>query len=239
MGDGLDLNLPMTLGCLWAIFCTDLVQDLEYQVRPYEVRAGPDRRGGARRAWSYLYEVFRNRPQHGDRGSRSSGTSPRRTSCGPCARSTGSSPTIEVDRLRVKPTVKITGEFYLQTVEGDPNYNIHRWLEAEGARGLPGGHHRLDGLPAAAGAAALRGLQRHRAAAPGSSSALGPRGPGHLPLDVQPPAPRDGRPAARAARASSSCAGSPRPTSTAASTAARATCWSARRSGRTRRRRPT
>src|SRR5258708_10770522 len=44
---------------------------------------------------------------------------------------------IEVDRLRVKPTVKITGEFYLQTVEGDPNYNIHRWLEAEGAEVYP------------------------------------------------------------------------------------------------------
>ena len=46
MGDGLDLNLPVTLGCLWAIFCTDLVQDLEYQVRPYEVVPGADRGGG-------------------------------------------------------------------------------------------------------------------------------------------------------------------------------------------------
>jgi predicted nucleotide-binding protein (sugar kinase/HSP70/actin superfamily) len=44
---------------------------------------------------------------------------------------------IEVDRLRVKPSVKITGEFYLQTVEGDPNYNIHRWLEREGAQVHP------------------------------------------------------------------------------------------------------
>src|SRR5262249_61901324 len=44
---------------------------------------------------------------------------------------------IEVDRLRVKPKVKITGEFYLQTVEGAPNYNIHRWLEAEGAEVYP------------------------------------------------------------------------------------------------------
>src|SRR5438094_854702 len=40
MGDGLDLNLPMTLGCLWGIFCTDLIQDLEYQTRPYEVLPG-------------------------------------------------------------------------------------------------------------------------------------------------------------------------------------------------------
>src|SRR4029079_4278116 len=44
---------------------------------------------------------------------------------------------IEVDRLRPKPVVKITGEFYLQTVEGDPNYNIHRWLESEGAEVYP------------------------------------------------------------------------------------------------------
>ena len=41
---------------------------------------------------------------------------------------------IEVDRLQLKPVVKITGEFYLQTVEGEPNYNIHSWLESEGAR---------------------------------------------------------------------------------------------------------
>jgi predicted nucleotide-binding protein (sugar kinase/HSP70/actin superfamily) len=44
---------------------------------------------------------------------------------------------VEVDRLRVKPIVKITGEFYLQTVEGDPNHNIHRWLESEGAEVYP------------------------------------------------------------------------------------------------------
>ena len=46
MGDGFDINLPVTLGCLWAIFTTDLVQDLEYQVRPYEVVPGAHRGGG-------------------------------------------------------------------------------------------------------------------------------------------------------------------------------------------------
>ena len=61
MGDGLDLNLPMTLGCLWAIFCTDLVQDLEYQVRPYEVVPGQTE-AVVKESVEYLYEVFRNRP---------------------------------------------------------------------------------------------------------------------------------------------------------------------------------
>jgi predicted nucleotide-binding protein (sugar kinase/HSP70/actin superfamily) len=44
---------------------------------------------------------------------------------------------IEVDRLRVKPTVKITGEFYLQTVEGEPNYNMHTGLKSENAQVYP------------------------------------------------------------------------------------------------------
>jgi hypothetical protein len=61
MGDGLDLNLPMTLGCLWGIFCTDLVQDLEYQVRPYEVRPGQTA-AVVQESVEHLYQVFRSRP---------------------------------------------------------------------------------------------------------------------------------------------------------------------------------
>ena len=61
MGDGLDFNLPITFGCLWAIFCADLVQDLEYQVRPYEVEAGRTD-AVVRESMDYLFEVFRNRP---------------------------------------------------------------------------------------------------------------------------------------------------------------------------------
>jgi predicted nucleotide-binding protein (sugar kinase/HSP70/actin superfamily) len=135
MGDGLDFNLPITLGCLWAIFCTDLVQDLEYQVRPYEVVPGSTD-AVVKESVEHLYEVFRRRPAHGPwRSLAWHLTTPyfvkalrevHRRFAG-----------IEVDRLRPKPIVKITGEFYLQTVEGAPNYNIHRWLEAEGAEVYP------------------------------------------------------------------------------------------------------
>jgi predicted nucleotide-binding protein (sugar kinase/HSP70/actin superfamily) len=41
---------------------------------------------------------------------------------------------IEVDRLRVKPIVKVTGEFWAQTTEGDGNFNMFRFLEREGAQ---------------------------------------------------------------------------------------------------------
>jgi predicted nucleotide-binding protein (sugar kinase/HSP70/actin superfamily) len=40
---------------------------------------------------------------------------------------------IEVDRLRVKPVVKVTGEFWAQTTEGDGNYRMFEFLEREGA----------------------------------------------------------------------------------------------------------
>jgi predicted nucleotide-binding protein (sugar kinase/HSP70/actin superfamily) len=40
---------------------------------------------------------------------------------------------VEVDRLRVKPIVKVTGEFWAQLTEGDGNFNMFAFLEPEGA----------------------------------------------------------------------------------------------------------
>jgi predicted nucleotide-binding protein (sugar kinase/HSP70/actin superfamily) len=40
---------------------------------------------------------------------------------------------IEVDRLRVKPLVKVTGEFFAQTTEGDGNFHMFEFLERDGA----------------------------------------------------------------------------------------------------------
>ncbi len=43
---------------------------------------------------------------------------------------------VEIDRLRVKPIVKITGEFWAQTTEGDGNFHMFQFLEREGAQVL-------------------------------------------------------------------------------------------------------
>ena len=43
---------------------------------------------------------------------------------------------IRVDRTRVKPIVKVTGEFWAQTTEGDGNFNMFKFLESEGAQVL-------------------------------------------------------------------------------------------------------
>ena len=41
---------------------------------------------------------------------------------------------VEVDRTKVKPMVKITGEFWASITEGDGNFNMFRFLEREGAQ---------------------------------------------------------------------------------------------------------
>jgi predicted nucleotide-binding protein (sugar kinase/HSP70/actin superfamily) len=43
---------------------------------------------------------------------------------------------IEVDRTRVKPVVKVTGEFWAQLTEGDGNFHMFEFLEREGAQVL-------------------------------------------------------------------------------------------------------
>jgi predicted nucleotide-binding protein (sugar kinase/HSP70/actin superfamily) len=43
---------------------------------------------------------------------------------------------IEVDRLRVKPVVKVVGEFWAQTTESDGNFRMFSFLEREGAHVL-------------------------------------------------------------------------------------------------------
>jgi predicted nucleotide-binding protein (sugar kinase/HSP70/actin superfamily) len=135
-GGGLELNLPFTLGAVWAVILADVVQDMEYRTRPYEVNAGETDRV-SREAIEYLYEVFRRRPKQ----MQGMGSAVWHFATGYFVRAMREVKrrfdAIEVDRLRVKPVVKITGEFYLQTVEGDPNHNMHRWLEREGAEVYP------------------------------------------------------------------------------------------------------
>jgi predicted nucleotide-binding protein (sugar kinase/HSP70/actin superfamily) len=41
---------------------------------------------------------------------------------------------IEIDHMRVKPVVKIVGEFWAQLTEGDGNFNMFSFLEGEGAQ---------------------------------------------------------------------------------------------------------
>lgn len=134
--DGLEINPPLSLGLIWAILCGDLLTDLEYMTRPYEVVPGETNRV-LKESVECLYQVFRNRPLQKSTWQ----TFGWHLFTGYFVRALNEIKkkwdAIEVDRLRVKTKVKITGEFWIQTHEGDGNYNIKRWLEHEGAEVVP------------------------------------------------------------------------------------------------------
>jgi len=135
-GGGLEINVPFSMGMVWAILCGDLLTDLEYTVRPYEIEPGQTD-AVLRESIEYLYEVFRKRPIRGKKWSALAWHLLTNYFTTALREVKTYWDTIEVDRLRVKPKVKVTGEFWLQTHEGDGNYNIKRWLEREGAEVMP------------------------------------------------------------------------------------------------------
>src|ERR1051326_4952951 len=148
---GLEMNLDFFLGILNALNCGDVMNEVAYAVRPFEVTAGETDRV-LDEAMDYLHEVFRKkRPWRLNEnmskflGSFSDTAEylgkfvkqikgdeyvPALENCRDRFNS------IEIDRLRVKPIVKITGEFWAQTTEGDGNFNMFNFLQREGAQVL-------------------------------------------------------------------------------------------------------
>jgi len=149
---GLEMNLDFFLGILNALNMGDLINDVIYQIRPYEVRKGEAdraldecmdilaealRKSRAYRLEGRLGSFFQRFPKYGDTaqyigkflnqlyGDEYTGA---------LREVRNRLNMIEVDRTRVKPMVKVTGEFWAQTTEGDGNFNMFRFLEREGAQ---------------------------------------------------------------------------------------------------------
>jgi predicted nucleotide-binding protein (sugar kinase/HSP70/actin superfamily) len=148
---GLEMNLDFFLGILNALNCGDVMNEVAYSLRPYEWNAGETNRV-LDEAMDYLHEVFRKkRPWKLDENMSKylGGFSDTAEYIGkfvsqlkgddylPALRQCRDRfNEIEIDRLRVKPIVKITGEFWAQTTEGDGNFNMFAFLEREGAQVL-------------------------------------------------------------------------------------------------------
>jgi predicted nucleotide-binding protein (sugar kinase/HSP70/actin superfamily) len=135
-GGGLDINLPMSLGIIWGLLCGDVVTDMEYLTRPYEVNAGQTD-SVLRESIEQMYTSFRSRPNRGKKYSTLAWHLMSNYFTGALRKVRKKFDGVEVDHLRVKAKVKITGEFWLQTHEGEGNYNIKRWLEQEEAEVIP------------------------------------------------------------------------------------------------------
>jgi len=152
--DGLAMNLDFFLAVLNGLSLGDLLNEIVYQIRPYELNAGEtDRVVGE--IMDDLHETMRSK-----RPFRLEGRLARALSAVPGAAATAEysgalleqlfgshyvAPleraraklqAIPVDRLRPKPIVKVTGEFWAQTTEGDGNYRMFSFLEKEGAQVL-------------------------------------------------------------------------------------------------------
>jgi predicted nucleotide-binding protein (sugar kinase/HSP70/actin superfamily) len=115
----LELNAHFGLTMLRAMIVGDMLNELGYKIRPYEVN-----KGETDRAMDEAKKIVGDAMREG----RSAFLALRRVRKLFAA--------IEVDHTRVKPKVKITGEFWAQTTEGDGNYGMFRWLESEGAEVL-------------------------------------------------------------------------------------------------------
>ncbi len=113
---GLPMGRPFLLALVRALMVGDLLNEIGYALRPYEVEPGAiDRALDLGRRWLYWSLRDRDSPVPALRRLRRE------------------LDRVPIDYTRVRPRVKITGEFWAQTTEGDGNYRLARWLEEEGA----------------------------------------------------------------------------------------------------------
>lgn len=151
MEAGLEMNLDFFLGILNAMNIGDIVNDVAYQIRPFEINAGDTDRV-LEECMDLLHDaMLRRKPWtvNGKLGNllKKGGLQGTAEYLGKFLNQLYSDElmkalnqvrdrfdTIPVDRTRIKPMVKITGEFWAQTTEGDGNFNMFRFLEKEGAQ---------------------------------------------------------------------------------------------------------
>lgn len=148
---GLCMNLDFFLNLLNALNMGDIINEIAYQIRAFEVNSG-ETDAILDEAVDYLHEVLRKKsPWSAEDMLGSLGNKiPMKGTVeylGKFINQLVSDDyiealhhvrdrynTIQVDRFRVKPIVKITGEFWAQTTEGDGNFNMFQFLHREGAQ---------------------------------------------------------------------------------------------------------
>jgi predicted nucleotide-binding protein (sugar kinase/HSP70/actin superfamily) len=155
---GLKFTMNFGFGMLNALHLGDVMNDLIYQIRPFEVNKGETERV-FRETVDGLCEYLKNRRSF-DIEERAPDWAKPKFKDNKILRNTFNAlgkwhenmwgedylnalktarermDSIEVDRLRVKPVVKITGEFWAQLTEGDGNFHMFDFLEREGAQVL-------------------------------------------------------------------------------------------------------
>jgi len=145
---GLEMNLDFFLGIVNAMMLGDIINELGYNIRPFEVNEGEtDRVMGE--VIDIFYEKLKSKKYFDFNSTMGKFLQKIPASeyftkfidqiLGDYYLEAGEEAfnkfnSIKVDRTRLKPIVKITGEFWAQTTEGDGNFNMFPFLEKEGAQ---------------------------------------------------------------------------------------------------------
>jgi predicted nucleotide-binding protein (sugar kinase/HSP70/actin superfamily) len=154
-GAGLEINLNLFLMLLNGLFLGDLLNEVAYLIRPYEVVPGSTDSAFAE-CVKLCQDALAAKNYSGLRGGRLSRFLSRRLPLsGPddlakildqlrgdhyqkafraCRDLLNEK--VEVDYARPRPIVKVTGEFWAQTTEGEGNFRMFSFLEGEGAQVL-------------------------------------------------------------------------------------------------------
>ena len=117
--NGLEFNVPFIKALVKAIVAADVLNLIGHRIRPYELEKG---------ATDAVLDECRETVAKALEQRQSVLKALRK-----CRRRLNK---IAVDRLRPKPTVCVIGEIWAMTTEGDGNYEMHRFLEDEGAEVL-------------------------------------------------------------------------------------------------------
>ncbi len=149
---GIEMNADFFLGLLNAMNMGDLLNDVGYQIRPFEVEQGAVDAAMAdgmdllrqvlrghepfqiERSWA---RFLKGLPKLGGLAEPAGKFIDQFKSdeyTAALAQVRDRLAEVRLDRTRVKPIVKITGEFWAQTTEGDGNFNMFPFLEREGAQ---------------------------------------------------------------------------------------------------------
>ncbi len=153
---GLKFSVDLGMGQLNAINLGDVINDLVYQIRPYEVVPGATDQAIKEvvdKLSDFLehrkrFEILESAPEWISRRlARNKKLKDIGNTLGKVLhhlyaedflqamrRARERLSQVEVDRTRVKPLVKVTGEFWAQLTEGDGNFNMFAFLEQEGAQ---------------------------------------------------------------------------------------------------------
>jgi len=118
--EGIDFSPKFFITLIKALLIGDIINILTYKMRPYEKRKGATDEA-VERCYTIIADAFTNHKNLTMAMYR-------------CRKELEQ---VELDRLQPKAKVMVMGEFWAAMTEGEGNYNLHRFLESEGAECIP------------------------------------------------------------------------------------------------------